>query len=126
GNTIFPATTIKRFDTPAGPITIGFIGETLKGTASLVTPSGVRGLTFKEEAETANALVPELKAQGADAIVLLIHQGGKTPQFTTGNTCDGLRGDILPVVRHLDPAIQTVISGHTHWAYVSRGMPPDI
>src|SRR6185437_74658 len=126
GTTIFPATAIKRFVTPAGPITIGFIGETLKGTGSLVTPSGVRGLTFKDEAATANALVPQLKAQGADAIVLLIHQGGKTPQFTVGNTCDGLTGEILPVVQRLDPAIQTVISAHTHWAYICRGTPAEV
>src|SRR5438270_7885367 len=123
GSTIFPATAIKRFDTPAGPITIGFIGETLKGTEHLVTPSGVRGLTFKDEAETANALVPQLKAQGADAIVLLIDQGGKTPAFTAGNSCDGLYGEILPILPKLDPAITTVVSGHTHWAYICRGTP---
>lgn len=123
GTTIFPATAIKRFLTPAGPITIGFIGETLKGTATLVTPSGVRGLTFKDEADTANALVPALKAQGADAIVLLIHQGGKTPQFTVGNRCDGLTGEIQPIVHRLDPAISTIISAHTHWAYICRGTP---
>ena len=124
GSTVFPATGIKRFETAAGPITIGFIGMTLKGTANLVTPSGVRGLTFRDEAETANALVPQLKAQGADAIVLLIHQGGKLPQFTTGNGCGGLYGEILPVLAKLDPAISTVVSGHTHWAYVCRGTPP--
>jgi len=123
GSTIFPATAIKRFDTPAGPITIGFIGETLKGTEHLVTPSGVRGLTFKDEVETANALVPQLKAQGADTIVLLIHQGGKTPTFTAGNSCDGLYGEILPILPKLDPAITTVVSGHTHWAYICRGTP---
>jgi 5'-nucleotidase len=123
GKTIFPATAIKRFLTPGGPITIGFIGETLKGTATLVTPSGVRGLTFKDEVETANALVPALRAQGADAIVLLIHQGGKTSQFTVGNGCDGLTGEIQPIVQRLDPAISTVISAHTHWAYICRGTP---
>ena len=123
GSTVFPATGLKRFQTAAGPITIGFIGMTLKGTANLVTPSGVRGLTFRDEAETANALVPQLKAAGADAIVLLIHQGGKLPQFTTGNGCDGLYGEILPVLAKLDPAITTVVSGHTHWAYVCRGTP---
>jgi len=123
GSTIFPATGLKRFQTPAGPITIGFIGMTLKGTQNLVTPSGVKGLTFKDEAETANALVPQLKAQGADAIVLLIHQGGKTSKFTTGNTCDGLYGEILPILGKLDPVITTVVSGHTHWAYVCRGTP---
>ena len=123
GSTIFPATGIKRFDTAAGPITLGFIGMTLKGTASLVTPSGVKGLTFKDEAQTANALVPQLKAQGADAIVLLIHQGGKTSQFTRGNGCEGFYGDILPTLEHLDPAIMTIISGHTHWAYICSGTP---
>jgi len=123
GSTIFPATGLKRFNTSAGPIAIGFIGMTLKGTANLVTPSGVKGLTFRDEAETANALVPQLKAQGADTIVLLIHQGGKLPQFTTGNGCEGLYGEILPILGKLDPAIATVISGHTHWAYVCRGTP---
>ena len=121
GTTVFPPTGIKRFDTPAGPITIGFIGMTLKGTKQLVTPSGVRGVTFTDEAATANALVPKLKAAGADAIVLLIHQGGKTTEFTTGNGCDGLYGEILPILPRLDPAIATVISGHSHWAYVCRG-----
>jgi 5'-nucleotidase len=121
GKTIFPPTGIKRFETPVGPITIGFIGMTLKGTKQLVTPSGVRGVTFTDEAETANALVPKLKAQGADAVVLLIHQGGKLPLFTTGNGCDGLYGDILPILPRLDPAIATVISGHSHWAYICRG-----
>jgi 5'-nucleotidase len=119
GSTIFPPYAIKQL----GPIRIAFIGMTLKGTQNLVTPSGVKGLTFKDEAETANALVPQLKAQGADAIVLLIHQGGKTPKFTTGNTCDGLYGEILPILGKLDPAITTVVSGHTHWAYVCRGTP---
>ena len=123
GTTVFAPTGIKRFDTPAGPITIGFIGMTLKGTKQLVTPSGVRGVTFTDEAETANALVPKLKTARADAIVLLIHQGGKTTEFTTGNSCDGLYGDILPILPRLDPAIATVISGHTHWAYVCNGTP---
>lgn len=122
GKTIFPATGLKRFQTPAGPITIGFIGMTLKGTKQIVTPAGVRGVDFRDEAETANALVPRLKAQGADAIVLLIHQGGKTTDFTTGNGCEGFYGDILPILAKLDPAITTVISGHTHWAYVCQRM----
>ena len=113
GTTLFPATALKRF----GPITIGFIGMTLKETGVLVTPSGVAGLTFADEAATANALVPKLKAQGADAIVLLLHQGGFTEGYWDDPTCPGLHGDILPILDKLDPAIQLVISGHTHWVY---------
>jgi len=123
GSTIFPPSGIKTFQTAAGPIAIGFIGMTLKGTKQLVTPSGVQGVSFADEAATANSLVPKLKAEGADAIVLLIHQGGKTTNFTIGNGCDGFYGDILPILPKLDPAIATIVSGHTHWAYVCRGTP---
>jgi 5'-nucleotidase len=121
GSTVFQPTGVKSFDTPAGPIRIGFIGMTLKTTGNLVTPSAVKGLTFGDEAATANALVPLLKAQGADAIVLLIHQGGKLPTLNRGNGCDGLDGDIKPIVAKLDLAITTIVSGHTHWAYVCGG-----
>ncbi len=113
GSTLFPATGIRQ----VGPIKIGFIGETLQGTGTIVSPAGVAGLKFTDEAATANALVPRLKAQGADAIVLLIHQGGKVPDNFEEEGCNGLTGDILPILDKLDPAITTVISGHTHQAY---------
>ena len=113
GHTLFPASAIRKF----GPIKIGFIGMTLKETGTLVTPSGVAGLHFLDEAATANALVPELKRNGADAIVLLIHQGGYlTPYYD--RACKGLNGAILPILDKLDPAISVVVSGHTHNAYI--------
>src|SRR5439155_20313650 len=54
---------------------------------------GVAGLEFKDEADTVNALVPELKAHGIEAIVVLIHEGG----FPTGdyNECPGISGPIV-------------------------------
>ena len=121
GRSFFPATGLKTFGSGRDAITIGFIGMTLRETANLVTPSGVKGLSFSDEAATANALVPALKSEGADAIVLLIHQGGKTKSFTTGNGCDRLDGAIVPILAKLDPAITTVVSGHTHWTYVCQG-----
>jgi 5'-nucleotidase len=120
GSSLFPATAIRQ----VGPIRIGFIGETLKDTGTLVSPAGVAGLHFTDEAATANALVPKLTAAGADAIVLLIHQGGRVPDSFEEQGCNGLTGDILPILDKLDPAITTVISGHTHEAYactVQRG-----
>ncbi|QIL01966.1 bifunctional metallophosphatase/5'-nucleotidase [Sphingomonas sinipercae] len=117
GSTVFPATGIKTFRSVDGPIRVGFIGMTLEGTANVVTPSGVRGVSFRDEADTANALVPILKAQGAAAIVLLVHQGGKLPGSFIEHGCEGLTGDILPILDRLDPAIRTIVSGHTHNAY---------
>ncbi len=120
GPTLLPATAIKKF----GKVTIGFIGMTLRETATLVTPGGVAGLSFADEAATANALVPQLQAQGAKTVVLLIHQGGRVPETYREAGCDGLSGAILPILDALDPAIRTVVSGHTHNAYtctVNRG-----
>jgi 5'-nucleotidase len=123
GSTIFPPTAVRRF----GPIRIGFIGMTLRDTQTLVTPAGVAGLTFADEAQTANALVPKLKAEGADTIVLLIHQGGKAPDIFQQSSCTGLAGPILDIMDKLDPAIATVVSAHTHYAYacsLDRGGKP--
>jgi 5'-nucleotidase len=78
GDTLFPAYAIRSFGTGAREVKVGIIGLTLKETPSYVTPSGVAGLTFRDEAETVNALVPRMKAEGADVIVLLIHQGART------------------------------------------------
>jgi len=120
GSTIFPGSAIRQL----GSVRIGFIGMTLKDTVTLVTPAGVAGLTFADEASTANALVPKLKAAGADAIVLLIHQGAKAPQVFQQSSCTGLAGPILDIMDKLDPAISVVVSGHTHYAYachVQRG-----
>ena len=116
GNTLLPGTAIKDI----GGVKIGFIGMTLKETGTLVTPSGVAGLTFAEEASTANALVPPLKAAGASAIVLLIHQGASVAGRYDDPSCPGLAGDVLPILARLDPAIQLVVSGHTHNAYICR------
>src|SRR5262245_44855641 len=72
GETLFPAYGIKDFNGTR----VAFIGMTLQDTPTIVTPSGVAGLEFTDEADTVNALVPELRAQGVNAIVVLVHQGG--------------------------------------------------
>jgi 5'-nucleotidase len=112
GRTIFPPYEIKQFE----GIPVGFIGLTLKGTPNMVSPPGVAELEFKDEAETVNALVPELRARGVEAIVVLIHEGG----FPTGdyNACPGISGPIVDIVKKLDKAIDVVVSGHTHQAYI--------
>ena len=118
GSTLFPASGLKSFGSGAAKVTVGFIGLTLKDTRNLVSPDGIRGLTFGDEADAINAAVPRLKQQGADAIVVLIHQGGMTTGQGNPNGCDGLSGAILPILARLDPRVDVVVSGHTHWAYV--------
>lgn len=111
GKTIFPEYHIKEF----GGVKVAFIGMTLKNTPAIVTPSGVAGLTFKDEADTVNALVPKLKAQGIESIVVIVHEGAT--QLGSLNECKGVSGAIVDIVKRLDPAVDAVISGHTHQAY---------
>lgn len=118
GATLFPSYAIRRFGRGRRAAKIAFIGMTLEGTPQVVTPAGVAGLDFRDEAETANALVPKLRAEGADAIVVLIHQGAASKGPVDPNTCAGLEGELMPILAALDPAIDLVVSGHTHRAYV--------
>jgi 5'-nucleotidase len=112
GKTLFPPYEVQTFDR----IPVAFIGLTLKGTPGIISPASAAGLEFRDEAETVNALVPELKAKGIEAIVVLIHEGGQP----TGdyNECPGISGPIVDIVKKLDKAVDIVISGHTHQAYV--------
>jgi 5'-nucleotidase len=74
-------------------------------------------LTFKDEADTVNALVPELKQKGIESIVVLIHEGGAQVAPAPYNGGVGISGAIVDIVNRFDPAVDVVISGHTHNAY---------
>lgn len=118
GRTLFPATAIRSFGHGRSKVRVGMIGLTLRETPSLVSPDGVRGLTFADEAATINAAVPRLKRKGADAIVVLIHQGGATTGEPDPQGCNALTGDIRPILDKLNPGVDVVVSGHTHRSYI--------
>jgi 5'-nucleotidase len=105
---------------------------TLEGTPNIVSPSGIIGWDFKDEADTVNALIPELRAQDVAAYVILLHEGATpagTVTATSINQCGagnaGVSGAVLDVMARLDPEIDLVISGHTHQPYVCNvnGIP---
>jgi len=114
GQTLFPGTAIRAF----GGVRLGFIGMTLKETATLSSPAGTAGYRFADEADTANAEARRLLDEGADAVVLLIHQGVIVDPYNNVTGCPQAEGDLLLILDRLDPAIRLVVSGHTHNAYV--------
>jgi 5'-nucleotidase len=114
GETPLPPYWIQRFES----INVGFIGMTLEATDTLVAAVGIQGWDFLDEAETANALVPVLKAQGVDAIVVLLHEGGsQTPPPGAIDACVGISGPVVAINDALDPAIDVLVTGHTHLPY---------
>ncbi|MCI1261299.1 MAG: bifunctional metallophosphatase/5'-nucleotidase [Tetrasphaera jenkinsii] len=97
---------------------IGFIGMTLKGTPSLVDPAGVSSVVFQDEVNAANREANNLMKSGVKAIVLLIHEG--LNQTGGLSDCTAASGPILSIAQRVNPAIDMVVSGHTHQPYICK------
>jgi 5'-nucleotidase len=113
GKSLLPPYVIKRL---AG-VSIGFIGAVLKETPTVVTPTGVAGLTFQDEAEAINRAVAELRRKQVRTIVVTIHQGGTQTSYTGATQAmpPTLNGPaIADIVRRLDDEVDVVVSGHAH------------
>jgi 5'-nucleotidase len=118
GKPLFPASVVRQV---AG-VKIGFIGAVTKITPSIVVPSGVAGLRFIDEADAINAEAARLKAQGINAMVAVIHEGGDTgtpgqPLEWNDAGCPNPRGAIFDIVKRLSPEVDIVFSAHTHQGY---------
>jgi 5'-nucleotidase len=124
GSPAFAPSIVKTY----GGIKVGFIGAVTRGTPNIVVPSGVAGLRFTDEADAINAEAARLQAQGVQALVAVIHEGG----FVEGaqmewnaSDCPSRRGPIFDIEKRLAPAVDVVLTGHTHQGYrcVFNGRP---
>lgn len=114
GQPLFRPYAIKKVD----GVKVGFIGMTLEGTPEIVTPSGVAGLRFEDEADTANRYAQVLrKEHGVRAIVVLLHEGGSQTAPFGINDCNGISGPIVDIVNRTTDAVDLFITGHTHQPY---------
>ncbi|QIM20658.1 bifunctional metallophosphatase/5'-nucleotidase [Phycicoccus sp. HDW14] len=109
--TLLPATAVKRVN----GVKVGFIGMTLEGTPSLVDPAGVANVEFQDEVETANKQARELRKQGVNAIVVLLHEGGI--QSGTYQQCVGISDPIATIAKTMTADVDAIITGHTHQPY---------
>lgn len=108
---IVPPTWTKTID----GVRIGFIGAVTRATPGIVVASGVANLRFVAEAKALNQAARQLQAQGVQAIVAVIHEGGEAEGGY--DACRNPRGAIFDIARELDAAIAIVLSAHTHRAY---------
>jgi 5'-nucleotidase len=111
GRTIFQPTLVRAID----GVRIGFIGVVTRSTPGIVVPSGVAGVRFLAEARVLNEQAKALQAEGVQAIIAIVHEGGEADGGF--NACGNPRGAIFEIERNLDPAIDVVLSAHTHRGY---------
>ncbi|MFF4354666.1 bifunctional metallophosphatase/5'-nucleotidase [Streptomyces sp. NPDC001530] len=104
-------------------VKVGFIGVTLEGTPNIVSADGVKGLKFGDEVETINKYAKVLQYQGVKSIVALIHEGGAPASTAYNYDCDspgagdGISGPIVDIAKNITPAVDALVTGHTHQAY---------
>jgi 5'-nucleotidase len=99
-------------------VRIGLVGAVTRSTPGIVMPDGIRGWRFTSEAQALNRYARQLRADGVNVVVAVVHEGGDADGGING--CDNPRGAIFEIVRALDPAIDVVLSAHTHRAYNCR------
>ena len=118
GKTLLPTHIIKDV---AG-LKVAFVGAITRDTPSVIVPKAIAGLRFGDEAEAMNALLPQLRAEGAQVMVAVMHEGAiyngaaNDPSYA----CPGLSGRGVDIAKRLDPAYALIISGHTHIAYTCK------
>jgi 5'-nucleotidase len=114
GEPIFPPYAIRRFQ----GVRVGFIGLTLEGTPDIVSPAGVAGVDFLDEADAANRYARELeRRRGVDAIVVLLHEGAFQVPAGGMNECNGISGPAVDIVGRTTDEVDLFLTGHTHAAY---------
>ena len=129
GEPILPAYTIEKVK----GVNVGFIGVVTDDTPVLVSPGGIEQVSFLDEAETLNKYAAELQAQGVEAIVALVHEGGYDegtyPDVITKEDvnagCDTLTGPIVDINDNTTSAVDVLLTGHTHSGFACLLPDPD-
>ena len=110
GDPAVPATWIKTM----GSVKVGFVGAVTEDLPSLVSPDGIKDLQVAPIVSSVNDSAADLKAAGADVVVMLVHEGAPStdctkmtnPATAWGQIVTGVSGDV-----------DAIVSGHTHLAY---------
>ena len=101
-------------------IKVGIIGLATEETPHVTKSSNVVGLEFRSGITAIDKWVPQLRAQGADYVIVVAHAGA---------TCDRdfqkCEGEIINWARGVQHKPDLIVAGHTHRLvrYVENGIP---
>jgi 2',3'-cyclic-nucleotide 2'-phosphodiesterase (5'-nucleotidase family) len=92
-----------------GPLRIGIIGLASVLTASTTLGRNVADLRFLPPGPIVDSLARQLRARGADYVIVLAHDGAYCDHGPT--SC---AGEIMGIAQSFHEPIDAIISGHTH------------
>ena len=110
GDDAVPATWVKTMN----GVDVGFVGAVTEELPALVSPGGIADLQVDPIVSSVNAATADLKAAGADVVVMLVHEGAPTTACAGMNTGNGAWASI---VNGVSPDVDAIVSGHTHLEY---------
>ena len=88
-------------------VKVGFIGVTTTDTPYFLLSEFARQYRWTDLSDAVNRYVPQLRARGVEAIVVLAHAGA----FQEGPDA---AGEVVDEARQMDDAVDVVVAGHTH------------
>ena len=92
-------------------VRVGFIGVTTLSTPTFLLDRHAARFRFTDISEAVNRWVPELRRQGAEAIVVLAHAGGPTQDESDA---PDYAGEIIEEAREMSSDVDVVVAGHSH------------
>lgn len=101
-----------------GGVKVGLIGLSTTETPTTTRPELVAGLRFADPVDTVRRLAPEVRAAGAEVLVVIGHLTGECPASGAPCVPDGEIGRLL---RELpEGTIDVIVSGHAHTLMATR------
>ena len=97
-----------------GSVQVGFVGAVTEDLPALVSPAGIASIKVTNIIKEVNRSANALEDEGADVIVLLVHEGAPDVSYASATSNDNAFGRI---VNGVNPNIDAIVSGHTHLAY---------
>jgi 2',3'-cyclic-nucleotide 2'-phosphodiesterase (5'-nucleotidase family) len=94
-----------------GRTRVGIIGISTPETATSTLPANVKGLKFLDPAPVIDERARQLRARGADVIVVVAHEGGFCNANAGSEQCSG---DVFEAVHRITEKVDLLVSGHTH------------
>ena len=120
GRRPFPPFVVRE----VGGVRVGVVGALTRTAPQLLLPSVAGTLEVGDEADAINAAVRSLRALGARAIIVLLHEGGDQQGYPgwTRRDAPAPEGEVVRIVARLDPEVDVVVAGHTH-RFVNAWLP---
>ena len=111
GSDALEGTWIKEMD----GVQVGFVGTVTEHLPELVSPAGISEIEVTDIVEATNTAADDLKSEGADVVVMLVHEGASGTDCATMD--DNPSSDFGSIIHGVNDNVDAIVSGHTHLEY---------